>query len=66
MVEMGNQIKIFQGGEQQINRWLKTNNITIVDIKRNTIVNYDYDGKVNYQDTETTIVYDEKGEDKNE
>ena len=61
---MGNQIKIFQGEEQQINRWLKTNNITIVDIKRNTIVNYDYDGKVDYQETETTIVYDEKGEDK--
>jgi len=66
MVEMGNQIKIFQGEEQQINRWLKTNNITIVDIKRDNIVNYDYDGKVNYQETETTIIYDEKGEDKNE
>ena len=54
---MHNQVKIFCGGEQQINKWLKTNNITIVDIKRNTIVNYDYDGKVDYQDTETTIVY---------
>ena len=54
-----NQVKIFVGeGVDEINEWLKDNNVCLLDIKRNLIVDYyTSNGNICNQFMETVIVY---------